>query len=112
MPLIAFIIPTIIPMYFWGETFNNAWYISAVGRYTWSLNVTWSINSFAHLVGMKPFDKHISPSDNPITAIITVGEGWHNYHHVFPWDYKASELGDYTFNWTNAFIDFFAKIGN
>jgi stearoyl-CoA desaturase (delta-9 desaturase) len=26
-------------------------------------------------------------------------------------DYKTSELGDYGFNWTNAFIDFFAKIG-
>lgn len=111
MPLIAFVIPTFIPMYFWNETFNNAWYIAAVGRYTWSLNVTWSINSFAHLVGMKPYDKNISPCDNPITAIFTVGEGWHNYHHVFPWDYKAAELGDYTYNWTSAFIDFFAKFG-
>lgn len=22
-----------------------------------------------------------------------MGEGWHNYHHVFPWDYRAAELG-------------------
>lgn len=40
-----------------------------------------------------------------------MGEGWHNYHHVFPWDYKAAELGDYKLNITTAFIDFFAKIG-
>lgn len=40
-----------------------------------------------------------------------MGEGWHNYHHVFPWDYKAAELGDYKFNFTTAFIDFFSKIG-
>jgi len=40
-----------------------------------------------------------------------LGEGWHNYHHVFPWDYKAAELGDYKLNMTTAFIDFFAKIG-
>lgn len=46
-----------------------------------------------------------------MVAFLTSGEGWHNYHHVFPWDYKASELGDYTFNTTTAFIDFFAKIG-
>lgn len=39
------------------------------------------------------------------------GEGWHNYHHVFPWDYKTAELGTYTANTTTAFIDFFAKIG-
>lgn len=40
-----------------------------------------------------------------------MGEGWHNYHHVFPWDYKTSELGTYYLNWTCALIDFFAKIG-
>lgn len=42
---------------------------------------------------------------------MALGEGWHNYHHVFPWDYKAAELGDYKLNLTTAFIDFFAKIG-
>lgn len=30
---------------------------------------------------------------------------------MFPWDYKTSELVHYHFNFTNAFIDFFAKIG-
>ena len=40
-----------------------------------------------------------------------MGEGWHNYHHMFPWDYKTAELGDYGLNWATAFIDFFAYIG-
>lgn len=40
-----------------------------------------------------------------------LGEGWHNYHHVFPWDYKAAELGNYRANLTTAFIDFFSYIG-
>jgi len=44
-------------------------------------------------------------------SAIAFGEGWHNYHHTFPWDYKAGELGDYGMNWTTAFIDFFAYIG-
>lgn len=43
--------------------------------------------------------------------MLTVGEGWHNYHHVFPKDYKAGELGFYGTNWTTAVIDFFAMIG-
>lgn len=30
---------------------------------------------------------------------------------MFPWDYKAAELGNYRLNVTTAFIDFFAKIG-
>ena len=44
-------------------------------------------------------------------AILAYGEGFHNYHHVFPYDYKTAELGDYMFNPTTAFIDFFARIG-
>lgn len=44
-------------------------------------------------------------------AFITSGEGWHNYHHVFPWDYKASELGNYGTNTTRAIIDFCAWLG-
>ena len=43
--------------------------------------------------------------------MMTVGEGWHNYHHIFPNDYKAGEFGSYGTNWTTAFIDFFAMIG-
>lgn len=30
---------------------------------------------------------------------------------MFPYDYKAAELGDYTFNPTTAVIDFFARVG-
>jgi stearoyl-CoA desaturase (Delta-9 desaturase) len=42
---------------------------------------------------------------------MAVGEGWHNYHHVFPWDYKAAELGKYSTNISTGFIDLCAKIG-
>lgn len=44
-------------------------------------------------------------------SIAALGEGWHNYHHSFPWDYKAAELGKYGANFTTMMIDFFAKIG-
>lgn len=57
------------------------------------------------------FVRFINPSENITVALLALGEGWHNYHHVFPWDYKAAELGDYKLNATTAFIDFFAKIG-
>lgn len=42
---------------------------------------------------------------------MTFGEGWHNYHHVFPWDYRAAELGHYTLDFATVFIDFFAYFG-
>lgn len=44
-----------------------------------------------------------------MVTIVTSGEGAHNYHHRFPWDYKTSERGRY--NPTTWLLDFFAKIG-
>lgn len=46
-----------------------------------------------------------------MVAIVSLGEGWHNYHHVFPTDYKTGELGNYGSNPTTLFIDCMAKIG-
>lgn len=57
------------------------------------------------------FHRSINPSQNKSVAFFAFGEGWHNYHHVFPWDYKTAELGNYRMNMTTAFIDMFAKIG-
>ncbi len=38
--------------------------------------------------------------------------GFHNYHHAFPWDYSASELGPLdVFNPCTALIDLWAKLG-
>lgn len=53
----------------------------------------------------------ITPVENVVLSVLTLGEGWHNYHHVFPWDYKTSEFGSSAINITTAFIDFFAFIG-
>ena len=57
------------------------------------------------------FFRTINPSQNIGVSIFALGEGWHNYHHVFPWDYKTAEWGNYSLNFTTGFIDFFAKIG-
>lgn len=46
------------------------------------------INSFAHTFGTKRFDGSISAGDHWLGAIITNGEGYHNYHHRFPGDYR------------------------
>lgn len=111
MPFICFILPTLVPVYMWNETWSNSWFVSTLLRYAFTLNVTWMVNSFAHMWGNKPYDKGINPSENYSVAALALGEGWHNYHHVFPWDYKTAELGNYRLNITTAFIDFFALIG-
>ncbi|KAF6213874.1 hypothetical protein GE061_011599 [Apolygus lucorum] len=111
MPLCAFVIPIGIPMYFWGESLNVAFHCSAILRYTVSLNNTWLVNSAAHIWGNRPYDRTISPTENIYVGILAFGEGWHNYHHAFPWDYKTSEYSGYKTNISTAFIDFFSWLG-
>ena len=46
------------------------------------------INSYAHMVGSRGYDAHISARDHWLGAILTNGEGYHNFHHQFPTDYR------------------------
>lgn len=111
MIMISIVLPTWILCHCFGETLDAAWHVGFVFRHLYTLHDTFLINSYAHAVGSKPYDKSIRPTDHRLLGIMTQGEGWHNYHHVFPWDYKTAELGNYRYNITTAFIDFFAKIG-
>ncbi|XP_059050066.1 acyl-CoA Delta(11) desaturase-like [Achroia grisella] len=107
---ICFVLPTLLPVYGWNEEWKFAVLSQIFVRYMMSLNFTWSVNSFAHIWGNKPYDKNIMPTENRGVSIVAMGEGWHNYHHTFPWDYKAAELA-YSINVTTIIIDFFAYIG-
>ena len=49
---------------------------------------TWFINSLAHQWGSKPYSHEHSAVNNFILAILTYGEGYHNYHHTFASDYR------------------------
>ncbi|CAB3223637.1 unnamed protein product [Arctia plantaginis] len=104
----CWVLPTLI-VATW-DTWELAFMSQCVIRYVLSLNFTWSVNSFAHLWGNKPYDKNIMPSENWGVSAVAMGEGWHNYHHTFPWDYKAAELG-VSLNITSSLINGFAKIG-
>lgn len=59
MPLFCFLIPTWVPCHYWDEKPMYAWY-GTIFRYTFSLNLTWLVNSAAHIWGMKPYDKCVS----------------------------------------------------
>ena len=49
---------------------------------------TWFVNSLAHTWGAKTYSREHSAVDNYILAFLTVGEGYHNYHHTFQSDYR------------------------
>ncbi|RZC32996.1 FA desaturase domain containing protein [Asbolus verrucosus] len=110
-PFLCLLLPALVPWYFFEEKFYVSWCTACVLRYVLSLHATWAVNSAAHMWGNKPYDKDIKPTENLAVAVFAFGEGWHNYHHVFPWDYKTGELGGYRTNITTAFIDLMAKLG-
>lgn len=108
---IAFIGPLVTPVVWWNETWFNSLCIAVMLRWVCSLNSTWLVNSAAHMFGTRPYDKNLNPAENMTVSGLTLGEGFHNYHHVFPWDYKVAELGSYTLNFTTLFIDVCARLG-
>ncbi|XP_036450782.1 stearoyl-CoA desaturase 5-like [Colossoma macropomum] len=108
--VMCFLLPTLVPWYFWGECIWNSYFLAAILRYTISLNVAWLVNSAAHMYGNRPYDKNINPRENCLVSFGAIGEGYHNYHHTFPFDYAASELG-LRFNPTTCFIDLMCWFG-
>lgn len=108
--LMCFVLPTLVPWYCWGETFVNSLCVSTFLRYAVVLNATWLVNSAAHLYGYRPYDKNISSRENILVSMGAVGEGFHNYHHAFPYDYSASEYR-WHINFTTFFIDCMAALG-
>lgn len=51
-------------------------------------HVTFFINSLAHFWGNQPYTDKNTARDNGVLAFFTFGEGYHNYHHIFEYDYR------------------------
>jgi stearoyl-CoA desaturase (delta-9 desaturase) len=49
---------------------------------------TFTINSLSHWWGTQPWSHATTSRDNPLLALLTFGEGFHNYHHTFQADYR------------------------
>lgn len=55
--------------------------------------------------------RNIGPGDSVLVSALTLGEGQHNYHHTFPWDFRGAAPGTLPWNFTLFFILTCAKIG-
>ena len=51
-------------------------------------HTTFMVNSVAHLWGSRPYTEENSARDNGLLAFVTNGEGYHNFHHKFPSDFR------------------------
>eukprot|EP01083_Nonionella_stella_P086854 241486_1 len=86
-PFMALIFPTIVA-YFINGDIRGGFYIAGALRLLFVHHATWFVNSLAHWTGTQTYDDTISPRDSIITGLLTLGEGYHNFHHEFPYDYR------------------------
>jgi stearoyl-CoA desaturase (delta-9 desaturase) len=63
--------------------------LAGVARLVLNHHVTFFINSLAHMWGRQPYTDENSARDQHFLALITYGEGYHNYHHMFQADYRC-----------------------
>ena len=85
----AFVFPSAIA-FAWGgwKAALGAFLIAGVLRVVVLQHCTFCINSLCHYIGAQPYSSKCSARDSWLLAIITMGEGYHNYHHEFQHDYR------------------------
>jgi len=74
-----------------GLALGDVWGVMLMGglfRLVWSHQTTFFINSLAHMWGRRPYTDENTARDNDLLAVFTYGEGYHNYHHIFQYDYR------------------------
>lgn len=60
---------------------------------------TFFVNSLAHTLGKPAYNSEVSARDNWLVALLTLGEGYHSFHHRFPSDFRN---GIHWFQWDPA----------
>ena len=70
-----------------GEVIGMVLLAGAV-RLVFSQHCTFFINSLAHSWGKRHYSRDNTARDNGWLALLTWGEGYHNFHHAFQADYR------------------------
>lgn len=101
-----------LPLVIGGLTghFLGALIFAVCARLTLIYHGTFCINSVCHMFGKATYDIYSSAKDHWFAALLTFGEGYHNYHHHFPADYRN---GVRWYHWdpTKWLIALLARIG-
>lgn len=73
-------------------------------------HVTFFINSWCHMWGTQTYSDKQTARDSVLMAFATMGEGYHNYHHIFANDYRNG-IRWYHWDPTKWFIRFCGWLG-
>tara|TARA_B100000900_G_scaffold139902_1_gene118552 strand:- start:2054 stop:3208 length:1155 start_codon:yes stop_codon:yes gene_type:complete len=84
--IVGFIFPLIIGFIYGRPLGAVLW--GTFLRITLVHHATFFINSLCHYVGGRTYDFTSTARDSWFVSLFTFGEGYHNYHHKFQWDYR------------------------
>jgi len=104
---LSFIVPVLIGMMYNRPIGGLLW--GGVVRVTLVHHFTFFINSFCHFLGKRNYDINTTARDSWFMAFLTFGEGYHNFHHKFQWDYRNG-IKWYSFDpskWIIKFLSYF-----
>ncbi|KAI9220244.1 hypothetical protein BC828DRAFT_348513 [Blastocladiella britannica] len=87
----AFAFPSLVAGLGWGD-YLGGFLFAGVARLVFVHHATFCVNSLAHYLGDATYDDIRTPRDHWMTALVTFGEGMHNFHHEFPNDYRNAVL--------------------
>ena len=78
-----FVVPVLVGVaaYVLGGWFGLVWAFAVPQVLSW--HGTFTINSLSHIWGSRRYDSGDDSRNNPVLAVITMGEGWHNNHHHY-----------------------------
>lgn len=82
----GFVLPTILGIAF-GAPIGGLIILGSL-RIFITQQSTFFVNSLCHTLGQQTYSKEISARDSFIVAVLTHGEGYHNFHHQFQIDYR------------------------
>lgn len=83
----SYALPFLIAKFGWNDGLGGLLYAGIIRVFLFQ-QATNCVNSLAHWLGDQPYADATSPRDHIFTALVTFGEGYHNFHHEFPADYR------------------------
>jgi stearoyl-CoA desaturase (delta-9 desaturase) len=84
--------------------------LAGLARTFFVLNSTFFINSICHIWGDQPHGTSNSSRDSWWISLLTFGEGYHNYHHMYQSDYRNG-IRWYNFDPSKWLIWMLSKLG-
>lgn len=84
---VGMILPTILGGLLCGS-YLGGFVVGSLARIVFTQHCTFFINSLCHCLGNTPYTDTNSAKDSWFMALLTFGEGYHNFHHYFQTDYR------------------------